>query len=237
VVVTDNRIWGNRAPSHDYVWDGGAFSIFGASNVLIGWNTIWDNENVLETGTDGAPCANDQFVRNVAWGATTQGRSWGIFLRCGQDMLIAHNTIVDLDSFALSVDDDQSSFASSIAGARILDNIFAMRNGGKVFGFPAFSSLPPDLTIDYDLVWVPGGVTATVAPGLPLFGLSLVQQLSGFEEHGIEADPRFATDVVGDYQLGPDSPAIDRATPLPELEASVSGNGPDIGRWEYTPGS
>ena len=67
---------------------------------------------VLETGTDGAPCANDQFVRNVAWGATSEGRSWGIFLRCGQGMLIAHNTIVDLDSFALSVDDDNSSFAS-----------------------------------------------------------------------------------------------------------------------------
>jgi parallel beta-helix repeat protein len=237
VVVTDNRIWGNRAPSHDYTWDGGAFSIFGASNLLIGWNTIWDNENVLETGTDGHPCANDQFVRNVAWGAATEGRSWGIFLRCGQDMLIAHNTLVDLDSFALSVDDDDSTFASSITGARILNNIFAMRNGGKVFGFPSFDSLPPDLTIDYDLVWVPGGVTATVAPGFPLPGLSLVTQLSGFEAHGIEADPRFATDAVGDYRLGADSPAIDRAIPLPALESSVSGVGPDIGRWEYTPGT
>src|SRR5262249_28546817 len=142
VSVTDNRIWGNRAPSHDYTWDGGAFSIFGASGVLIGWNTIWDNENVLETGTNGAPCTDDQFVRNVAWGATTQGRSWGIFLRCGQGMLVAQNTIVDLDGFILSLDDDASRFASSIAGARILNNILVMRNGGKVFGFPAAGVLP-----------------------------------------------------------------------------------------------
>jgi hypothetical protein len=54
LLVTQNRIWGNRAASDDYVWDGGAFSIFGASRVTISENTIWDNENVLETGTERA---------------------------------------------------------------------------------------------------------------------------------------------------------------------------------------
>ena len=37
----------------DYDWDGGAFEIYGASNVHITDNIMWDNENVLETGTDG----------------------------------------------------------------------------------------------------------------------------------------------------------------------------------------
>lgn len=237
VVATNNRIWGNRAPSHDYVWDGGAFSIFGASNVLIGWNTVWDNENVLETGTSGSPCANDQFVRNEAWGATSQGRSWGIFLRCGQDLLIAQNTIVDLDAFILSVDDDSSSFASSIAGARILNNILVMRNGGKVFGFPARGALPDDLTIDYDLVWAPYSLVATLEDGPWVTSLSELTELRGFEAHGIQADPQFANDAVGEYELSPDLPAIDRATALPEVQGSISGAGPDMGRWEYVAAS
>ena len=41
--VTGNRIWGNRAPSYDYGWDGGAFEIYGASGVRMTGNTLYDN--------------------------------------------------------------------------------------------------------------------------------------------------------------------------------------------------
>ena len=147
VLVEGNRLWGNRAPSFDYTWDGGAFSIFGASGVTMSGNLVWDNENVLETGTDGGACANNRFLRNVAWGATSRGRSWGIFLRCGTGMLIAHNTIVALDTFVFSLGDDYGRYAGSIAGARIEDNILAMTGDSTVFGLAAPASLPTDLTI------------------------------------------------------------------------------------------
>ncbi len=52
VVVRGNYLWGNRAPSYDYGYDGGAFSVYAASNWTITENTTWDNRNVLETGTD-----------------------------------------------------------------------------------------------------------------------------------------------------------------------------------------
>jgi nitrous oxidase accessory protein NosD len=70
VRVVRNRIWGNRGPSHDWVHDGGAFEVYAASNLEISHNVVWDNENVMETGTDGSgPCAANRFFRNVAYGA------------------------------------------------------------------------------------------------------------------------------------------------------------------------
>ena len=73
VLASGNRVWGNRAPSYDYGWDGSAFEIYGASNVTITDNVAWDNENVLETGTDksGPACSGNVFARNVAYGGTT----------------------------------------------------------------------------------------------------------------------------------------------------------------------
>ena len=73
VLVTNNRIWGNRAQSYDYGYDGGAFSVYAASNWTITGNTTWDNRNIMETGTDAnkTPCDNNVFTRNLNYGATT----------------------------------------------------------------------------------------------------------------------------------------------------------------------
>ena len=233
VLVTENRLWGNRAPSDDYVWDGGAFSIFGASNVTISGNLSWDNENVLETGTNGSPCAGNQFVRNVAWGATTEGRSLGIILRCGQDMLVAHNTIDGLARFILSLDDDNSTFAGSIAGAHIVDNIFVMAGGDKVFGLPAPGALSPDVLIDGDLIWSPDGEVATILGQPAVRDLATFQRLTGYEPDGISADPMFRNADVADFRLLPGSPAIDRAIAITGLDEPYTGAAADIGRWEF----
>jgi hypothetical protein len=233
VLIADNQLWGNRAPSHDYVWDGGAFSIFGASGVTISDNAMWDNENVLETGTDGSPCADNQFVRNVAWGAATQGRTYGIFLRCGARMLFAHNTIVGLDGFIFSLGDDNSGFAGSIAGARIENNILAMAGQAKVFGLPKPGSLPDDLIIDNDLVWNPGGAMATIRGQPDVPDLAGFRKASGYERHAISSDPRFVDPRAADYGLTARSPAIDRAIAIAGLNDTFSGAGPDIGRWEF----
>jgi hypothetical protein len=120
--VTGNRIWGNRGPSHDWVNDGGAFELCAASNLEISHNVVWDNENVMETGTDGSgPCANNRFFRNVAYAG---GRlpSGGMILRCASGMLVANNTLAELPRFAFDVDID-GRYGGSVAGLRIVNNV------------------------------------------------------------------------------------------------------------------
>jgi len=94
VTVSGNTIWGNRAVSSDWGYDGAAFSIYAASNWTITDNVTWDNRNVMETGTDAnrTPCDNNTFVRNVNYAATTVDRTVGMVLRCGSNMLVANNT-------------------------------------------------------------------------------------------------------------------------------------------------
>lgn len=117
--VTGNRIWGNRGRSHDYGHDGGAFEVYAASDLEISRNVVWDNENVMETGTDGsAPCAHNRFFRNVAYAG---GRlpSGGLILRCASDMLVANNTLAGLDRFAFDVTADDPSLRRF--GRRVAD--------------------------------------------------------------------------------------------------------------------
>jgi hypothetical protein len=94
VLVYEHRIWGNRELSYDYGYDGGAFSVYAASNWTFRDNVTWDNRNVLETGTDAArtPCDGGSFVRNLNYGATTVDRTVGMVLRCASNTLVANNT-------------------------------------------------------------------------------------------------------------------------------------------------
>src|SRR3990170_3531445 len=85
VSIVGNRLWGNRAPHlSGGGYDGGAFEVYAASDLRIADNIAWDNNNVMETGTDGsAPCARLTFVRNVAYGAgSVAGETTGLILRC-----------------------------------------------------------------------------------------------------------------------------------------------------------
>jgi len=110
----------------------------------------------METGTDGsAPCARLTFVRNVAYGAgSVAGETTGLILRCASDSLFAHNTFDGLDHYAFYVAAG-GSFAGSIAGLRIVDNVIYR---GRAYSLT--SGLPTSLVIDHDLVR-PGGSAAT----------------------------------------------------------------------------
>jgi hypothetical protein len=229
VLIAGNRIWGNRAPSYDYGWDGGAFEIFGASGVTMRENTMWDNEDVLETGTDGtAPCSGNSFVRNVAIGAATAGRSQGLILRCGDGMLIAHNTLTALDNWAFLIGTGSSPYAGSIQGARIMDNIVALR--GQPIVYWLGEGIPANLVIDSNLVWNPGGAIALTPTGT-LYDLGALRAL-GYESVGIQADPRFDPLSGRELRLSADSPAIDSGATIDGLVEPFAGAAPDIGRWE-----
>lgn len=233
VLVSANRIWGNRAISYDYGWDGGAFSIYGASNATFDRNVVWDNENVLETGTDGTnglPCRNNVFTRNIAYGAATQGRVMGLFIRCAEDMLIAHNTIHEL-MFGFSLGSDTANFSNTVAGLRIVDNIIVMTTG-KVYGIEQTAPLPSDVVINHNLVHSDSGQIATVRGVGGTTSLSTFRSWTGFEQDGVDANPQFSSASARNYQLQAGSVAIDRAVRVAGVNDQWTGAAPDLGRYE-----
>ena len=236
ILVTGNRIWGNRAPHlTGGGYDGGAFEVYGASDVRIEDNVVWDNNNVMETGTDGvAACARLTFVRNVAYGAgSVPGETTGLILRCASDSLFAHNTFDGLDDYAFYVAAG-GSYAGSIAGLRIENNIVYR---GRAYSLA--SGLPADLVIDHDLVR-PGGSTATYATHVAYVAgrgntdsLTEFRAWTGFDQHGLQAEPRFVDADARDYHLTSTSAAVDAGSDV--LGVPYGGAAPDIGRHELWP--
>lgn len=231
VLVRGNDIWGNRAPSYDYTWDGSAFEFYGASNVTLTDNRAWDNENILETGTDGSSgleCRNNVMTRNVAWGGTTAGRSFGMFLRCATNMLVANNTFYHMDGFIFSLGADSGNYSSNVNGMRIINNVL-VQDTGKVYGIEG--ALPASVVIDNNLVRS-NGYVATIRHGGSTTSLQQFRDWTGFEQNGLGADPRFMDAAGRDFQLRADSPAIDRGVMLPGVTDTHSGAAPDLGRFE-----
>ena len=236
VTIVGNRIWGNRAPHlSDSGYDGGAFEVYGASDLRIEDNVVWDNNNVMETGTDGtAPCARLTFTRNVAYGAgTVAGETTGLILRCASDSLFANNTFDGLDDYAFYVASG-GAYAGSIDRLRIEDNIIYR---GRAYSLT--SGLPASLVIDHDLVR-PGGSSATYANHVAYVAghgntdsLAEFTSWTGLDIHGVQAEPRFADADARDYRLTSTSPAIDAGINV--TGDPYVGAAPDLGRYEYVP--
>ena len=235
ISVTGNRIWGNRAPHlADSGYDGGAFEVYGASNLAIRGNLLWDNNNAMETGTDGvAPCADNVFERNTVRGlGTVAGETTGLILRCAERMLVAHNTFDGLDHYAFYVA-QTGGYEGSIDGLRILNNVVVR---GRAYSLGA--GLPASLVIDHDVV-LPGNTTATYGSRVAYVEghgntdtLAEFRAWTGHEAHGVQADPAFVDAAAGDYRLRAGSPAIDRGQ---DLGAGYTGRAPDAGRFEAAP--
>jgi hypothetical protein len=225
MLVTNNQIWGNRATSIDYGYDGGAFEIYGSSNITYSGNTTWDNENVLETGTDGPACDGIRFTRNVAYGSSSvPGHALGLILRCASNSLFAHNTLDGLDQFAWDITAQASSFGGSIAGCRIVNNV---ATGSRAYSID--SALPSTVQIDYNTAYNPGGNIASVNGFGSTSSIATFQSWTGYDTHGVGADPQYVAPASRDYRLTSGSPAIDRGVSLGE---PYVGAAPDDGRYE-----
>ena len=231
VLASGNTVWGNRAPSDDFTWDGSAFDIYGASNVTITDNVMWDNENVFETGTDsGVACNNNVFAHNVAYGDATQGRAWGAFIRCGDNMVVANNTFSGIEGFVFSIGEDSARFSGTLDGLHVVNNVIAVSDtGARVFGLT--TALPASVVIDYNLLTTTGQV-AQLPDGRSTLDMATFTSWTGYQVHGVDADPMFVNAADDDYRLRAGSPAVDSGESVPGVTVSWSGSHPDIGRFE-----
>lgn len=229
VYATNNWLWENYAISRSSN-EGAAFEVYAATNVIISGNVIWDNETVLETGTDEikTPCANITFTRNIAVRGT---RQQGLILRCAADSLIAHNTFDGLDNFVFDLSHFKGEYGASIEGLQILNNIAI---NGRVYAIEM--ELPASVTIDYNLAYNPGSDSeygqylAYVEGHGNTNLLSEFQNWTGYESHAVNSDPSFVDLPNRDYHISDSSPAIDRGLPLGE---PYQGSAPDLGRYEF----
>jgi parallel beta-helix repeat protein len=227
-----NRIWGNRAVSYDYGHDGGALEVYGASNVTMTENVMWDNEGVFESGTDsGTACANNVFTRNIAYDNNANQLNPGLYLRCASNMLIAHNTFQNLDYWVYAIDRASTTYSGAIDGIRIINNAVSM-NGGKIYSFGANVPLST-YTIDYNLDYAPNGTVAYVSGVGTATTTAQFTALTGKQAHGVNAAPGFVNGAAYDFRLTSSSSAKDKATVLSGVTGSYVGVAPDMGRYEY----
>jgi hypothetical protein len=231
VLVEGNQIWGNRARSSDYRWDGSGVEIFAASGITIRDNVLWDNENVLETGTaDGMPCADNVFSHNLAWGEASAGHARGVILRCGERMVMANDTLVDLDDYALMLGAGSALFSGSIAGVHIVNELLVMTGPGAPL--VVTSELPEDLVIEHSLLWNDRGPVADVMGKGTTNSLARAQRWTGTLSDSIVGAPRFEDPLARDYRLSAVSPAIDAGVAVTGITDTWTGSAPDLGAIE-----
>jgi parallel beta-helix repeat protein len=236
LIARNNTIHGNRGQSDDYGYDGGAFEIYGSSGATMTGNRIWDNQDVLETGTDGAACARNVFTRNVSWGGNDKSKVSprgplvnGIILRCGAGMLIANNSFYDMDYYVYDIDTG-GGHAASIAGFRILNNVnYQLAN--KIYAL--VTSLPSDAIIDYNVSFtVPFAPFASVPGNGNVTSIASFRSLTGQDTHGNFANPLYANIAGQDFHLTAGSPALNAGTPIAGVTDGYIGRAPDDGAYE-----
>ena len=93
------------------------------------------------------------------------------------------------------------------------------------------------MVIDHDLV-DPGGSSAQYADHVAYVvghgntdSLAEFRTWTGYDAHGIQADPLLVDPAAHDYHLRAGSPAIDAGAPV--LGDKVVGSAPDIGRYDW----
>lgn len=232
VEARGNRVWGNRAPDGTYGYDGGGFEIFGASDLTITENVIWDNKHVMETGTaDGLQCNNNRFTRNVAYAASSApGYAHGLLFACMSNSLVANNTLRGFDQAAVNVVFSPGyPFQGSLDGLKLRNNIF-VSDGPNVY---YFDNVPSTVSIDRNYLWNRGGTRLAYVVGTgTVSSLANLRSATGFDNNSFLGDPGFLNLGANDYHLLSASPAIDKGWTVTGVTEGYLGPAPDIGRYE-----
>jgi parallel beta-helix repeat protein len=231
IIAQGNMLWENHTIDQPDP-GGAAFEVYAASNITIRENIIWDNETVLETGSDSlhTPCSNLTFTRNTAFRGA---RQQGLILRCASSSLVAHNTFDALDNFVYDLSHNRGEYGASIEGLRILNNIHVY---GRVYVIE--NDLPVSVIIDHNLLYNPGSASqyGEYLAYVDGFGntdsLAEFTSWTGYEQHGMCVNPLFVAYAQRNYALTAASPAIDAGVILSE---PFLGLAPDLGRFEFIP--
>ena len=232
VLVRDNLVWANRAPSYDYGYDGSAFEIYAAQNWEFTGNTAWDNRVGFETGTDSnrTPCSGGRFTRNVIYGAATVDVSRGMVLRCAENAVVANNTFAGVQDFVFTLQHAVGTYGGSIDGLRIANNVISVVNA-RVYSVD--SAIPASVRIDYDLINITGsGYLAQMVGNGSTRSLATFNSWRGDAAHAILGDPLFANPADHDYTPRGGSPAIDSGVVIDGVTNGHNGAAPDRGALE-----
>jgi hypothetical protein len=92
--------------------------------------------------------------------------------------------------------------------------------------------VPPTVRIDHNLAWNRGGGNIAFMVEAGSKAWSAYRLVTGFDAHGVNADPRFVDIAARDYRLTGASPAIDRGATVAGVTDGHLGSGPDLGRYE-----
>jgi nitrous oxidase accessory protein NosD len=231
IVARDNLLWENHTTDEPDP-GGAAIEVYAASNVTMHDNIIWDNETVLETGSDSThtPCNNLTFTRNTVFRGA---RQQGLILRCASNSLVSHNTFDSLDNFVYDLSHNRGEYGASIEGLRIVNNIHVF---GRVYVIE--NALPTSVVIDYNLSYNPGSESQYGDYLAYVDGYGNTDSMAefiawtGYEQHGLCANPQFVSYLTSNYALTAASPAIDAGVILTE---PFLGLAPDLGRFEFIP--
>jgi parallel beta-helix repeat protein len=226
ITVSDNTFFGNNEV---------AVEIYAASSITLIGNSMTGSNDLIETGTEsGLRCDNLRIIRNVGWNSSigVGGEERGFYLRCASNSIVAHNTLDGMDRFAFGLYTGSGSFAGSIEGLRLYNNI---GSNGRVYSID--SPMPSSVAIDYNLATtatgpVNGGTLAYVYGKGNTSSWDTWRSWTGYDSHGVGTNPVFVDRANRDYRLASGSPAIDRATYLQGWNDAYAGAAPDMGRYE-----
>jgi parallel beta-helix repeat protein len=267
--VTDSLVDGNRT---DHNTDHGIYLSGGTARTTVRYNESFANARQFARAAAGIHVAGSH--DNVILGNRAHGNEdTGIQMRTGSaDNLVAgnvswHNGDHGFDTLgatgtryvadtAFGNHKDGFSIEGTSTGTT-LANCVAVDNGLSTNEYDLYvaPSSVGGFSADYDLIWNSSSKVPIKFNGVRYASLAAFTKATGYDVHGIGADPQFVDPGSGNLRLQPGSPAIDSANSgasgQPEVDADGNprvddpntpntGAGPrpydDRGAYEYQPG-
>jgi surface protein len=133
-IITYNTFYGGWAQSFDFTYDGGAIEFYdegtGVNNNFVGYNLMYDNGGVAETGGSGgvANCNNNVFVYNKL----INNRDVFYFHGSHTGWKFYNNVVIETVSNRLTPTSIMSGDSGKVTSIDIKNNVFQIGIGGNV---------------------------------------------------------------------------------------------------------
>lgn len=128
--------------------------------------------------------------------------------------------------------EDKGLYVTATAGVTVLNNIF-LDNAGDQIAFSDEGGPVDDIVSNNNLFWNSTGNRLIRYFSDYFTDLVAYQTASGLDAASLVADPRLVAPADNNYELMPDSPAIDAGVSVPGITDESAGTAPDIGALEH----